>query len=478
MNLPHSCKRDDWKGVPLIISDPSLSGKKLAIIAYSARAINYVAKCIGLETLVFDCFADMDLRRSANEFIHVNLEEFRNPEGNLENSAAFYLNEVVQSQLEKFQKLDYVLTGSSFENDISAWNNVSKLPHYKGNQPRLAMKARNPNELYPFLQTHQINFPKTIILEMSKKALKFQFYSPEENLAEKSIQLSASNLDQILTVIKRYLRYPFVLKSANSGGGLGIFLINNRQDFLESFKSLQNLRTPPYLIQEYIQGIPMSCSFIANGSKAKIHTFSRQLIGDSRFGCKGRFTYCGNIMNDAISNPLHENNAKISPVLEKIVQELTQFGNLRGSNGIDFHLIQHGRTYSVYFIELNPRFQGTIDLVLASTGENIVQHHINSIDKQKLPDDVCFPENKTYLKSIYYSPLDFHIMVDLQGLEFRDVPLIGSFIHQNAPICSNIVIGNDLDDAYNKSFDDRDLMVRVLGLKSRIPDTEDILKRE
>ena len=68
-------------------------------------------------------------------------------------------------------------------------------------------------------------------------------------------------------------------------------------------------------------------------------------------------------------------------------------------------------------------------------------------------------------------------MVDLQGLEFVDVPLIGSFMPKGAPICSNIVIGEDVDDADTKGLDDRDLMIRVLGLKSRIPEGDKIFTR-
>ncbi|MHA1452155.1 MAG: ATP-grasp domain-containing protein, partial [Promethearchaeota archaeon] len=208
-----------------------------------------------------------------------------------------------------------------------------------------------------------------------------------------------------------------------------------------------------------------------------IHTIAEQIIGDTRFGCKGKFTYCGNIMNEEISNPLHKNNLEITPKLEKIAQSLTKFGELKGSNGIDFVLQQRGNQKHLFFIELNPRFQGTIDLVLASTGENLVYHHIKSSKNRELPAEVCFPDEKTYLKIIYYSPLDFHIMVDLQGLEFRDVPLIGSFIPESTPICSNIVIGTDISDAFAKALDDRDLMIRVLGLKSRIPENEEVLNR-
>ncbi len=474
MKLPHSCKREEWKGVPQVAIDPFFYGKKVAIIGYSARALNYTAKSAGFQTLVFDCFADMDLRRSADEFIHVNLDEHRTPEGNLEFSAAYYLNQEVYTQIQKIQQMDYVLLGSSFENDIPAWTRASDFKNYVGNHPSSAKNVRNPFEFFPILLKHNIKFPRTLVVTEIESMIEIQAFNSSSTSKHTKESI---HLNEIYETVHNFISPPFILKSSNSGGGLGIFLINTKEEFIERYDVLKKLRKSPYIIQEYIQGTPMSCSFLAKGTNAKIHTISEQIIGDTRFGCKGKFTYCGNIMNETISNPQHENNDEITPQLEKIAQILTEFGELKGSNGIDFVIYNNGGSKNIYFIELNPRFQGTIDLVLASTGENIIQHHIKSIEKSILPPDVCFPDNKTYLKIIYYSPLDFHIMVDLQGLEFRDVPLIGSFLPNSAPICSNIVIGDSPEDAFDKALEDRDLMIRVLGLKSRIVQNDAILKR-
>ncbi|TFG18682.1 MAG: ATP-grasp domain-containing protein [Promethearchaeota archaeon] len=474
MKLPHSCKREEGKGITQKVYDTIFQDEKIAIIGYSGRAINYTAKALGMKTLVVDCFADMDLRRSADEFVYVNLDEYRSSEGNLDNSAAFYLCKETQSQIQKIQHQDYIILGSSFENDLAAWTQVSKVKNYVGNTPSSANKTRNPSSLFPFLTKHEINYPRSVIFRETEKSLDFQVYSNIESSSLKSLKIQEMTENSIYQTLINHITPPFVLKSSKSGGGFGIYLIQSEQEFIERFESLKNFRQPPFLAQEYIQGTAMSCSFLANGSHAKVHTISEQIIGDTRFGCSGKFTYCGNIMNEEISDPLHENNAEITPLLEKIAQGLTEFGELKGSNGIDFVLQQRGNQKLLYFIELNPRFQGTIDLVLASTGENLVYHHIKSSKHRELPVDVGFPDNKTYLKIIYYSPLDFHILVDLQGLDLRDVPLIGSFIPESGPICSNIVIGTDISDAYAKALEDQDLMIRVLGLKSRILDKKEI----
>jgi predicted ATP-grasp superfamily ATP-dependent carboligase len=476
MNLPHSCKRDDWKGISANLPDPDHIGKKVAIVGYSARALNFVAKIAGFQTLVLDCFADMDLRRSADAFIYVNLDTYRNKEGHLEESAAYYLTQSAQLNSEVIKKADYLITGSSFENDPDSWNKISNEPNYIGNNPNSALKIRDPRSLYPFLKKNSILFPKTGVVDYNQDCITCTFYSNSIQSGNSSTSIP-NDANELFALIQQEISVPFVLKSANSGGGLGIFLIADRNEFLEKYEVLSSIRTPPYIIQEYIQGIPMSCSLLADGINAKIHTISRQVIGDAHLGCKGKFTYCGNVMNKEISDPNHENNRELAAELNRIAHLIMGFAQLRGSNGIDFIRVQQKNKLSLYFMELNPRFQGTIDLVLSCTGENLVQRHIQSCEKRYLPDDVCFPDEKTYLKVIYYSPIDFYIMVDLQGLEFRDVPVIGSYQPSGAPICSNIVIGESIEDAYEIALKDRDLMIRLMGLRSRIPEKDQFLQR-
>jgi len=476
MQVPHSCKREEGKELQNFAPDPELMGKTAVIVGYSARALNYLAKVTGLRTIVIDCFADMDLRRTADEFIHVDLDRQRNPEGKLENSAAYYLEKEMEYNKEKINNVDYVLLGSSFENDCESWQQASKYSNYLGNIPASAQNLRNPDTLYPFLLRNSISFPKTIVLKHDHDNFVYEIFDPMDSIGNSATN-SVESLKMLFEKITELIPPPFVLKPSNSGGGLGIFLIHTLSDFLDKYRILHNIRKPPYLIQEYIQGVPMSCSFFADGKNAKAYTLSHQIIGENRFGCKGLFTYCGNIMNETISNPYNENNEKIFAQVDHIIQLSTDFASLRGSNGLDFVLSQKRSLPQIVFMEINPRFQGTMDLVLESTGQNILQKHIQSIKKHHLPDDVCFLNEQTYMKVIYFSPIDFHIMVDLQGLDFRDVPLIGSFIPNSSPICTNFVIGDSIEDAYTKAFDDRDLMVKVLGLKSRIPDNDPFRKR-
>jgi predicted ATP-grasp superfamily ATP-dependent carboligase len=146
MKTPHSCKRDDWKGVPPVQNTNIYQNKKIAIVGYSVRNLNFVAKYAGFKTLAIDCFADMDLRRLADNFIHVNLDHFRDSDGNLDKSAAFYLSQQIDS-LSNLHTYDVLISGSSFENDIQAWGKISNQPNFLGNEPVIAQRVRNHDKL-------------------------------------------------------------------------------------------------------------------------------------------------------------------------------------------------------------------------------------------------------------------------------------------------------------------------------------------
>jgi hypothetical protein len=68
-------------------------------------------------------------------------------------------------------------------------------------------------------------------------------------------------------------------------------------------------------------------------------------------------------------------------------------------------------------------------------------------------------------------------LVDLQGFNYRDVPLIGNKVFTGQPLCSSILIGENKTETFEKALDDRDLLARVLGIKSRIPPDSEFLKR-
>ena len=80
-------------------------------------------------------------------------------------------------------------------------------------------------------------------------------------------------------------------------------------------------------------------------------------------GAKG-FRYSGNI------TPLAPPQCAIGQMAEEIIAKL----GLVGSNGVDFLLTEKGPVV----VEVNSRFQGSLDTVEMASGDNVFQAHLQS----------------------------------------------------------------------------------------------------
>lgn len=498
MPVPHSCMRDEPAGVPRKIPNPEFTEKKITIAGYTARSLNLSAKSCKMKTFTIDCFADMDLRRLADKFILVNLDNFKDTNGRLIKPSAYYLFDAIQENKEEILSNDYFLIGSAFENYPDLLKIIEKYPNYVGSSTESVEKVRSTENLYPYLIKNKINFPKTLSfsfdLKMNKerinneekieqnKTIIYHIYDSKIKESAENVQISFSfnNIKDFFTnVIEENFNFPFVLKSEKSGGGLGVFLIHNFNEFIINLEDLKQIRDGKILVQEYVKGKHMSCSFLSNGDSGKLIFLSEQIIGEKRFGCQNDFAYCGNILSKALSSPDENQNKELVKYLNNLVSNIVKYSRLVGSNGLDFILTQSGDNFKkqdLFFMEINARFQGTLDLFEAATGLNMIEMHIKSVIDKELPEKIDFPTDLTYIRAIYYSPIDFFVMVDLQGLDFKDIPLIGNQILFGQPLCSTITSGCDKKEAFKKVLEDRDLIVKVLALKSRIPEDSFFLK--
>ena len=117
------------------------------------------------------------------------------------------------------------------------------------------------------------------------------------------------------------------------------------------------------IAQELITGRPASVSVIGNGREARAIAVNEQLIGVPWAGAKG-FRYSGNI------TPLAPPQCGIGQMAEEIIAKL----GLVGSNGVDFLLTEKGPVV----VEVNSRFQGSLDTVEMAAGNNVFQAHLQS----------------------------------------------------------------------------------------------------
>jgi hypothetical protein len=224
--------------------------------------------------------------------------------------------------------------------------------------------------------------------------------------------------------------YPAILKPRLGAGGMENRLVIDLKD-LEMTMAV--LDSGQYLLQEYIKGTVASVSIISTGKQAVAIAVNEQLAGiDTLTGMP--FAYCGNI-----TPYISEYNDWMRETSMNLAVELELFG----SNGVDFIITDKGP----FVLEVNPRFQGSIDTVERSTGLNIFRLHHESF-QGKLPmcrDSQCFS-----IKTIFFAPrrlvvekkeYDYLVQCYNEGTA-ADVPLKGTVCEKDEPVVSFLSEGN------------------------------------
>lgn len=235
------------------------------------------------------------------------------------------------------------------------------------------------------------------------------------------------------------MRYPFLVKPRRGAGGVGCRTVRSPAD----------LQWQDDLIaQELICGRAASVSVIGSGSEARAIAVNEQLIGLSWAGAKG-FRYSGNI------TPLEPPQRHMAGMAERIVSGL----GLVGSNGVDFLLSETGPVP----VEVNSRFQGSLDSVEMAFGINVFQAHLQSFSGQlpNLPGSpIC-----TAGRIILYAPSLLRVDADLLYSWTADVPQMGSRIEPDQPVISITAQGSGREEV-------------IAGLKQRAAELGRLLKTE
>lgn len=133
----------------------------------------------------------------------------------------------------------------------------------------------------------------------------------------------------------------------------------------------------PLIIQEYIEGISASATFLANGKEAAVLGTSRQLIGRNRRNRS--FSYEGNIvpLDPRAALDLQDFRNKIN----EIAKRLTSCFALKGINTVDFILNAEG----IWILEVNPRWSGSVELIERARGKSLFGDHLTGCKGRELP---------------------------------------------------------------------------------------------
>jgi len=152
----------------------------------------------------------------------------------------------------------------------------------------------------------------------------------------------------------------------------------------------------------------------------------------------GPFAYCGNISPSV---------TKFSGRLCEIAAELTTELGLVGSNGVDFVVTDD----EPVVIEVNPRFQGSLDTVELSTGLNLVDASMKAVKGDLLMERV---EGKRYAaKAIVFAKQEGMVVENFDRLGgIVDIPEKGRIVKPGEPIATGIGIGDSRESAFAEAM--------------------------
>ncbi len=377
----------------------------ILIAGVNTRPILKSAKSLGMKAIVVDCFDDIFVSRHSDS-LYVLREKSDSKHGNET------LFDLAFEALSDHDPEVAVLT-SGLEHQPNRIREMSNQIKIAGNSHHQIGICRDTEKLFETADNLGIPHPET------KRAKKLE---DAKKIAEE-------------------IGFPVIIKPPQGGGGIGIKLAENEDGLENPFKKLpSSSRGDHLIIQDYIDGVNASASVISNGNRARCLTVNQQIIGDKRLGVTRDFGYCGNVI------PLSCDEKKKKKI-EKFSEEICESLNLVGSNGVDFVVSD-----KPYLIEVNPRFQGTMDLVEKSLRINLLKEHLRSLNGEILGD---IPLKRCSAKLITYAKEDLKAPNLSEFTEIVDVPREGSIIERGSPICSILKSGNDrqkvVKDAYEQA---------------------------
>ena len=235
------------------------------------------------------------------------------------------------------------------------------------------------------------------------------------------------------------LGFPLMIKPRSGSGGMRNAVARNEDEL--AFFSARN-DADELIAQEFVEGIPCSASLIGTGDDAVVVSLNEQLIGVPWL-TRLPFAYCGNIT--PFVTGFGEEMIRYS------MQIALEFG-LAGTNGVDFIQTENG----IVAIEVNPRFQGSIDTVELSTGINVFDAHVESF-KGWLPEPKkakCFAA-KTILyadrRVVINRKLSDRLIKCMNTGRAVDVPQSGYTMQPDEPVTTFLGTGGTRDIALGEA---------------------------
>jgi len=204
----------------------------------------------------------------------------------------------------------------------------------------------------------------------------------------------------------------WLLKPARGGGGQGVRPWAGQPP------------SPTEILQERVDGISASASFVSDGRRSVLLGWTEQLRAPRSF------RYAGNVM------PL-EGSATARAEVGAIAEALTQEYGLRGLNGVDFIL----RGDRPVVLEVNPRYCASMELFERARGVSVFGLHLAAC-RGELPSRVV-ETGGAWGKAIVYAARTVTVPDTTAWLErgVRDIPHPGEVIRVGHPVCTVLASG-------------------------------------
>ena len=383
----------------------------LLVIGMDVVSLATSAKKAGYKVYAVDYFGDQDLKRVCHETLSIvkqtplvtcgQLNTNFNPEALLQ----------LTRELLKKNAIDATLLSSGLDDSSDVLFELNDTIPILGNHPHVIERIRDKMEFFQELKRLGIPHPETAMAENFQEARKKA----------------------------RDIGYPVLVKPSRGFAGVGIRKARGPKELKQAFRDA-SIIDEKVLIQEHISGAPASVSLISSTNEAITLTLNEQLLGVSEVGQEEPFGYCGNVV------PLVATGA-VMDKCKSVAEKITSHFGLIGSNGVDLVISKEDIPYVV---EVNPRFQATLECIEQVLEINMVEAHVKACVQGNLPT-IAKKTAVFCTRLILFAP-QRSVVPDLSVFEeVRDIPLPRVIIEKGEPVCSIVVEGADRNSSLRKA---------------------------
>ena len=390
------------------------------VVGFNTRPLVYSLNKACYDVYAIDFFGDLDLYPYVKDCIIIT-KELSGSYDLLKEKHSKYLVDYAILLLQKHPNINFLLIGSGLDDAYSDRKRI--LDEMKvlniisiNNPPSVTEKARDIDYILKFLKDRGFHVPLS--------------YSFED------VNLKNINLD-----------FPLILKKKRSAGGLNVFKIQDLESLNSTVRDLErsNFNPSEWLVQEYIEGIPTSCTIISNGNESEVISINRQIIGEEFLNSPKKFMYCGNIVPSGLSESEEQKIGEISKFLTKNL-------GLKGINGFDFVI----KNQTPFFMECNPRIPGSIRASESALGLNLLALHVKSFTTGEWTQISKIVEYSTFkcfsTKLVVFAPkiIEKSLIKKINHLNFvHDKTEPNRDVLKGEPLCTILYHANGFQESFN-----------------------------